>query len=92
MADKDFHQALDFVLRAHLIQRNADGVVLMPAKIDARFVCPKQDGFGLHLRQANSNRIEVRFCCDIESELPQSLGRSPPAPQTSVLVANAAGA
>ena len=72
MADKDFHQATDFVFRAHLIQRNPDGVVLMPAKIDAGFVGPDQDRLGLHLRQTNSNRIEERVRCDIESELPQS--------------------
>ena len=73
MAGKDFHQATDFVFRAHLIQRNPDGVVLMPAKIDACCVGPYQDGLGLHLRQTNPNRIEVHFRCDIESELPQSL-------------------
>ena len=72
MADKNFHQAMDFVFRAHLIQRNPDGVVLISSKIDAGFVGPDHDGFGLHLRQTNPNRIEVGFCCDLESELPQS--------------------
>ncbi len=47
MAGKNFHQAANFVFRAHFIQRNPNGVVFMPAKIDAGLVGPDQDGLRL---------------------------------------------
>ena len=72
MADEDFQQAPDFVLRAQFIQGNPDRVVLMSAKIDAGFVGSEQNRLRLHFRQSNPNRIEVLFRSDIESELAQT--------------------